>query len=61
MSEPMNENGHEFVTGAEVGFTQGSLLWSTWVCQQCGIVRRDDGRNGLCRGKVEIQMRSLEG
>jgi hypothetical protein len=57
MSEPIKENGHEFVTGAEVGFTPGGVLWNSYLCKQCGIVRRDDEKNSLCRGKVRVEMR----
>ena len=60
MSEPMKENVHEFVTGAELGFTPISSLWALHVCRNCGIVRRKDGQNKPCRGKVRVELRDSD-
>lgn len=60
MSDAINENGHEFVTGAEVGFGPNSSLWSIYVCKQCGIVRREDGKNNSCRGRIPVVIRNNE-
>jgi hypothetical protein len=51
------ENGHEFVTGKAVGFRSGSVLHDKHVCLNCGVVRRIDGKNRQCRGKVRVTMR----
>ncbi|KVP75314.1 hypothetical protein WJ96_06025 [Burkholderia ubonensis] len=52
------ENGHEFVTGASVGFRPGSVLHDKHVCKSCGVVRRLDGMNGQCKGKVRVTVRT---
>lgn len=49
-----HENGHEFANGSELGLW---TLSAAFVCKQCGIVRRADGRNGQCRGRVTIGLR----
>lgn len=57
MSEVLKENGHEFVTGESLGFHKASVLRKARVCSQCGIVRRADGQNKPCRGKVRVTAR----
>ena len=32
-----------------VWIVRGKLI----VCKKCGIVRREDGQNGPCRGKIK--------
>lgn len=57
MNETIKENGHEFVTGESLGFGPGSTLHSLYCCKQCGIMRRKDGQNKPCRGKVRVELR----
>lgn len=57
MSDPICENGHEFVTGESLGFHRGGVLYEARVCLHCGIVRRLDGQNRSCGGKVRVEMR----
>jgi hypothetical protein len=57
MSDPICEHGHEFVTGAELGFHRGGVLHDASVCRQCGVVRRRDGQNNPCVGKVRVELR----
>ncbi|WP_157641870.1 hypothetical protein [Burkholderia ubonensis] len=52
------ENGHEFVTGASVGFRAASVLHDKHVCKRCGVVRRLDGKNGQCKGSVRVTVRT---
>ncbi len=51
------ENGHVFVTGATVGFRPESVLHDKHVCLNCGVVRRFDGKNSQCKGKVRVATR----
>jgi hypothetical protein len=51
------ENGHEFVTGKSVGFRPESILHDKHVCLNCGVVRRTDGKNSQCKGKVRVTVR----
>jgi hypothetical protein len=60
VTDPIKENGHEFVTGESVGFNSESILSSLYVCLQCGIVRRKDGQNRWCKGKVRVELRGEE-
>ncbi len=57
MDSALHENGHDFVPGADVGLKALSAL----VCKDCGIVRRGDGKNSQCRGRVCIELRSTAG
>lgn len=57
-AEPLKENGHQFATGASVGFRAGSILHDKLVCLDCGIVRRPDGLNSPCKGKVRVTARN---
>lgn len=56
---PILENGHQFVTGASLGFAARSILHDKHVCLECGIVRRSDGKNGKCKGKVRVTVRGV--
>ncbi|AOY90539.1 hypothetical protein BKK79_00875 [Cupriavidus sp. USMAA2-4] len=56
--EALDENGHRFVTGGELGFTEGSVLYKARCCFDCGIVRRADGQNKACRGRVSVEVRA---
>lgn len=57
MSEQIHENGHRFDTGEAIGFGPGSVLHGLYVCLDCGTVRRGDGKNSPCKGKVRVELR----
>jgi hypothetical protein len=49
------ENGHVFFRGTDRGLTG---LLATWImCSRCGIIRRSDGQNKPCRGRVSVALR----
>jgi hypothetical protein len=52
------DNGHEWFTGKEAGFREGSSLYSAVMCKQCGVLRRPDGKSSPCRGKVHVTTRN---
>lgn len=54
---PPSPAAHEFVPGAALGFGPGSVLHAAQVCRHCGIVRRQDGQNKPCRGKIRVSLR----
>lgn len=56
MIQPPN-NGHSWVTGEQVGFEPPSYLSNKLVCRECGILRRADGGNGPCKGRVKVTPR----
>lgn len=33
------------------------MLQNIQCCKKCGIIRRKDGKNSPCRGKVRVEMR----
>lgn len=47
------ENGHQFVPASQLGL---SAAWR--CCRECGIVRRTDGNNKACRGRVIVALRA---
>ncbi|HDR9105403.1 TPA: hypothetical protein QDB04_002244 [Burkholderia vietnamiensis] len=51
------DNGHEFVPAARLGFREGSVLADKEVCARCGIVKRLDGHNSPCKGRVRVALR----
>jgi hypothetical protein len=51
MAEPPPSNGHVW---AEWKFTKRTLI----CCNNCGIVRRADDSNKLCRGKIRVGLRA---
>ncbi len=53
---PLEENGHKFVPGAQLGF-KGSALSQALCCRTCGVVRNRDGSNSQCRGAVKVELR----
>lgn len=55
MNDALHENGHEFVRGIELGLR---ALQAGFVFRECGIVRRSDGKNSQCRGRVKIGLRA---
>ena len=38
---------------------KASFLW-WWTCLHCGVVRRADGGNGPCKGRVRVETREDE-
>lgn len=52
-SEYANENGHQWVK-----IKSENILNGKHSCKDCGILRRPDGRNKPCRGKVKIELRT---
>lgn len=56
--EALDENGHRFVTGGDLGFTEASSLYKARCCFDCGIVRRADGQNKACRGRATMGVRA---
>lgn len=56
MTPPLEENGHKFVPGADLGL-KGSALAKALCCRTCGVVRNRDGKNSQCRGAVKVALR----
>lgn len=50
------DNGHVFFYGADRGFTGQLAKWT--MCSRCGIIRRSDGQNKPCRGRVRVTLRA---
>lgn len=48
------ENAHVFAPARARGLDHD---W--WCCSRCGIVRRRDGQNKPCRGRVRVALRAL--
>jgi hypothetical protein len=46
------ENGHVFAPAPALGLNRD---WT--VCSLCGIIRRRDGENKPCRGRVRVNAR----
>lgn len=38
-------------------YETGKPRWSYATCIKCGVVKRRDGRNSKCRGKVKVVLR----
>lgn len=47
------ENGHVFVPAKARGL---GFDWN--VCSLCGVVRRRDGQNKRCQGRVQVTLRN---
>jgi hypothetical protein len=56
----LHERGHVFVAGAHLGFGKDSLLYTAFVCAQCGIIRSPNGAKSDCRGKTKVELRDAE-
>lgn len=54
----LHENGHQFERGEALGFGPHSVLYVTYICRHCGIVRNDEGNNKPCRGAVRVTARA---
>ncbi|WP_321940018.1 hypothetical protein [Paraburkholderia sp. J8-2] len=57
---PIKSNGHEFVTGAALGFGPASILHRAHSCRRCGVMLRRDGQNGPCAGPVKVETREAD-
>lgn len=55
---PLRESGHQFERGEALGFGPHSVLYVTYICRHCGIVRNDEGNNKPCRGAVRVTTRA---
>lgn len=51
---------HEWKLGSELGFDKTSYLHKVRVCQKCGVLRREDGFNSDCKGKVRVGFREAK-
>lgn len=51
------ENGHHFVPATELLFRASPILAGALLCARCGTVRRTDGKNSPCRGRVKVTLR----
>jgi hypothetical protein len=49
------EHGHVFVAGRDRGLGSVGADWI--ICSRCGIIRRRDGQNKPCRGRVRVELR----
>ena len=56
MTQPLEENGHKFVPGADLGLKGGALA-KALCCRTCGVVRNRNGNNSQCRGAVKVTLR----
>jgi len=48
----LRENGHSFVDASLLG-----LQLKCKCCILCGVVRRIDGNNKLCKGAAKVELR----
>lgn len=51
-SDHKNENGHIWAK-----MKSSNILNELHVCRECGIIRRKDGKNKPCKGKVRVTLR----
>lgn len=48
-SDVLLENGHAFIDLTKLGLTSAGKS-----CLDCGLMRRIDGKNALCKGPVKV-------